>query len=180
MQDFVTVKQKVTCVSVQFDDDAVADFFEEQVVLGRKPEQFARIWCHTHPSGIPGPSGTDQETFQRVFGSCQWAVMFILCQDGKTYARLSFNVGPGGKVLIPVEVDYRCPFSASDYQSWHEEFKRNVQQSNFMLSKTSEEKQTAILLSELETLPEDQRKQIEDELAIQSEFWDEYEEELFL
>ena len=41
--DFVTIKQEVTGVSVKFDDEAVADYFDAQVDLGRKPEQFARI-----------------------------------------------------------------------------------------------------------------------------------------
>jgi len=47
VQDFVTVKQEVTGVSVKFDDQAVADYMEDQVDRGRKPEQLMRIWCHT-------------------------------------------------------------------------------------------------------------------------------------
>jgi hypothetical protein len=47
----------------------------------------------------------DEETFERVFGNCQRAVLFVLAQDNKTYARLSFNVGTGGQVLIPTEID---------------------------------------------------------------------------
>jgi rRNA-processing protein FCF1 len=46
-----------------------------------------------------------------------------------------------------------------------------------------DDKQTVIpatLLSELEQLSEDQRQEIAEELAINSSFWDEYEEELFL
>ena len=41
VREFVTVKQEVTCVSVKFDDSAVADFFDDQVDLGRKPGQEA-------------------------------------------------------------------------------------------------------------------------------------------
>jgi proteasome lid subunit RPN8/RPN11 len=69
--DFITVKQEVTGISVKFDDIAVADFFDSQVDLGRKPEQFARIWLHSHPGDSPEPSMIDEETFARVFGSCQ-------------------------------------------------------------------------------------------------------------
>ena len=47
VEDFVTVKQAVSCVSVSFDDEAVADFFDAQVDAGRRPEQFARTWCHS-------------------------------------------------------------------------------------------------------------------------------------
>jgi hypothetical protein len=45
--DFVTVRQRVSCVTVAFDDEAVADFFDAQVDAGRKPEQFGRCWLHT-------------------------------------------------------------------------------------------------------------------------------------
>jgi hypothetical protein len=55
IQDFLTVKQEVSCVSVKFDDEAVSQFFDQQVDLGRKPEQFARIWLHTHPGDSPEP-----------------------------------------------------------------------------------------------------------------------------
>ena len=113
-------------MSVSFDDEAVADFFEQQVDQGRSPQQFARIWCHTHPGNSPTPSCTDEETFTQAFGNCEWAVMFILAEYGKTYARLRFNVGPGGSVQIPVEVDYHVPFSASKQEQWEEEYERNI------------------------------------------------------
>ena len=126
IEDFQTVHQIVSSVSVAFDDTAVADFFEDQVDLGRKPGQFARIWCHTHPGSSPNPSLTDEETFARVFGNCDWAVMFILARAGKTYCRLRFNVGPGASVLIPVEVDYRSEFGPSDHASWGDEYDFNI------------------------------------------------------
>jgi len=47
IEEFCTIKQDATVASISFDDLAVADFFEAQVDLGRKPEQFARIWLHT-------------------------------------------------------------------------------------------------------------------------------------
>ena len=126
IEEFVTVRQEVTFASISFDDLAVADFFETQVDAGRKPEQFGRIWLHTHPGNSAQPSDTDEVTFQRVFGPCQWAVMFILARSGQTYARLRFNVGPGGEVLIPVEVDYRQPFGPSAFEAWKAEYQANV------------------------------------------------------
>ncbi|HSH96642.1 MAG TPA: hypothetical protein VK968_21010, partial [Roseimicrobium sp.] len=54
----------------------------------------------------PNPSMTDEDTFERVFGNCDWAVMAIVARNGATYARLSFNAGPGGNCLIPVTVDW--------------------------------------------------------------------------
>jgi hypothetical protein len=126
IEDFETVHQIVSSVSVAFDDTAVADFFEDQVDEGKKPEQFARIWCHTHPGSSPNPSLTDEETFDRVFHGCDWAIMFILARAGKTYCRLRFNVGPGASMLIPVEVDYRSEFGASDHASWRDEYDFNI------------------------------------------------------
>jgi hypothetical protein len=126
VEDFVTVKQSATCVSVAFDDDAVADFFDAQVDAGRTPSQFARIWLHTHPGDSPEPSGTDEETFARVFGKCDWALMFILARYGKRYARLRFNAGPGGDVLIPTGVEFGSDFPASDQDSWTAEYDRNI------------------------------------------------------
>lgn len=126
IEEFMTVKQDASMAHVAFDDEAVGDFFETQVDAGRKPEQFARIWLHTHPGDSPYPSMTDEETFHRVFGRCDWAVMFILARGGKTYARLRFNTGPGGAILIPVEIDYDHSFAPSDHQSWKEEYDRNI------------------------------------------------------
>ena len=48
--------------SVSFDDEAVADLFDTQVDAGRKPEQFARVWLHSHPGDSPRPSNTDEES----------------------------------------------------------------------------------------------------------------------
>lgn len=125
--DFLTVRQSVTAVSVEFEDQAVADLFEEQVDHGRRPDQFARIWCHTHPGNCPEPSGTDEETFARVFGSCDWAIMFILAKGGQTYCRLGFNAGPGGAILLHVAIDYGQSFSASDHAAWSSEYDAHIQ-----------------------------------------------------
>ena len=132
--DFVTVKQSVSCVSVSFNDEAVADFFEVQVDAGLRPEQFARHWLHTHPGNSPQPSGTDDETFTRVFSQCQWAVMFVLAQEGKTYARLRFNVGPKGDTVIPVQIDFSQPFEASDHKAWELEYDANIQPEGYMVA----------------------------------------------
>lgn len=124
--EFVTVAQSASVAHVAFDDEAVADYFDAQVDAGRKPEQFARLWCHTHPGDSPHPSGTDEATFSRVFGACQWAVMFIIAKRGQTYARLRFGVGPGGEVIIPVAMDWSRPFAGSDHAAWEAEYEANV------------------------------------------------------
>jgi hypothetical protein len=126
IEDFVLVRQSCTVVTVKFDDEAVADFFDEQVDAGLVPESFFRVWCHTHPGDCAQPSGVDEGTFARVFGSCDWAVMFIIAEGGETFARLRFNVGPNAEMLIPVEVDYSQPFAGSDYAAWTAEYEANV------------------------------------------------------
>ena len=126
LKTFELVSQTCTWVHVAFDDSAVAEFFDDQVDAGRKPEQFARIWIHTHPGKSAEPSGTDEATFTRVFGRSEWAVMFILARGGQTYARLRYNVGPGADVMLPVEVDYSRSFAASNVEAWKAEYDANV------------------------------------------------------
>jgi len=128
VEDVCLVRQQCTAITVEFDDESVADFYDEQVDAGLKPEQFGRIWLHTHPGTSATPSLTDEETFDRCFGNVDWAVMFILAKGGETYARLRFNVGPRASQLMNVEVDYSQPFEASNNFEWKREFDANVQE----------------------------------------------------
>lgn len=126
VEDVQLVRQQCTLTTVAFEDEAVADFFDRQVDRGLRPQQFARIWLHTHPGDCPLPSLTDERTFERVFGKADWAVMFILACGGQTYARLNFNIGPGGAMAIPSRVDYGRPFAGSDTAAWANEYQANV------------------------------------------------------
>ena len=126
IENIELVRQRCTGTSVAFDDNAVADYFDRHIDAGRKPEQIARIWVHTHPGSCAYPSATDEETFTRVFGRTDWAVMFILAQGGQAYARIQFHTGPGGSLMLPVEVDYRLPFASSDHAAWQAEYLANV------------------------------------------------------
>jgi len=127
VEDIQLVRQTCDMASVAFEDQSVADFFDRQVDAGLQPCHVGRIWTHTHPGSCPQPSMTDEETFARVFGRTDWAVMFILARGGQSYARLQFHVGPGGGMQIPVEVDYRRAFKASDHAAWGEEYAANVE-----------------------------------------------------
>lgn len=186
IEDIVIVKQTVSMVTVAFDDLAVADFFEQQVDLGRKPEQFARIWVHSHPGSSPIPSMTDEQTFARVFGGCNWSVMFIVAHGNHTFARLRFGIGPGGDIEIPVCVDYGSEFAGSNVKAWHTEYQQHVKELP-VLSRDKQQARTEIepfdceepacltqeVIEELEQMHPDQRQQFMDELAVHSEFWDE-------
>ena len=186
VKEFVTVKQEVTPVSVKFDDVSVANYFEDQVDLGRKPEQFARIWLHSHPGDSPEPSIIDEETFERVFGNCQWAVLFVVAQDNKTYAKLSFNVGPGGQVLIPVGIDYSQDFGASNRELWDTEYTANIKAAEWLSSRTNKQENSTNhdlsgyalpydFLDEFERMEPEERQFVLDELAEKPELWNEEE-----
>lgn len=126
VEDVILVDQRCSSVSVKFDDVAIADFFDDQVDQGRTPEEFARVWIHTHPGSSAIPSCTDEETFARSFGQTDWAVMFILARRGQAYARFRFGAGPGGELVIPIEVDFSRPFAGSDSNAWESDYHRHV------------------------------------------------------
>jgi len=126
VEDVHLVQQRCSPVSVHFEDQAVADYFDEQVDRGRRPPEFARIWIHTHPGDSPDPSPTDEATFSRCFGAADWAVMFIVARGGRAYARLKISAGPRGELLLPVEIDYRQAFAATDANAWTAEYLQKV------------------------------------------------------
>ena len=132
LDDILVLRQQTTAVTVAFDDDAVADLFDRMVDAGIAPGRFARVWLHTHPGASVEPSGTDEETFHRVFGGCDWAVMGILGRTGNTSARLNFNAGPGGSLNLPVAVNWTAwPMLAAELAqqvaSWEQEYCTLVQ-----------------------------------------------------
>ena len=178
--NFITVNQDVSSVSVAFDDESVADFFDSQIDIGRQPEQFGRIWVHTHPGDCPQPSGTDEECFQRVFGGCDWAVMFILARGGKTFARLQHHTGPGGRINIPVEVDYSAEFVGSDHEAWRVEYAQDIRVTSVPLffgrdrwaGETDDLCFDDQWLEDLQDMEPDERQAVLAELYDRPELWD--------
>jgi proteasome lid subunit RPN8/RPN11 len=200
--DFALVKQKVSCVSVSFDDESVGNFFEDQVQAGKKPQEFARIWLHSHPGDSPEPSMTDEATFDRVFGSCDWSIMAIVAQDGSSYARLRFNAGPGGEIKVPVYVDYNCEFNGTDFDLWIQQYKANVIVDEIFKQAIKSEKpipekqpfadlppvkssdsfsllSSDDLIAEVDRMDPMERQLFMDELAIRNDFWNEENEVLY-
>lgn len=121
VEDIQLVKQTCTWSTVSFDDESVADFFEHQVEQGLRPDQFARVWIHTHPGRSALPSHTDEDTFERVFGNTDWAVMFILACGGQTYARMRQSDQPE-ETLLETEVDFSLSFPHSDMGQWQQQY----------------------------------------------------------
>ncbi len=130
-----TLMQGTTSVSVEFSDSAVADHFDRFADQQVSPSRCGRIWIHTHPGASAQPSTVDEETFARVFGPCDWALMFILSRTGQTYGRLQFGSGPGGSILVPVAVDWASwphavqqegAFLAEHVKHWQHEYDSNV------------------------------------------------------
>jgi len=136
--NLITVPQETTVASVMFDDTAVADYFDHCVDQGLKPAQFARLWLHTHPGDSASPSGTDEETFRRVFGTTDWAVMAILSRAGRSYARLRVNAGPGASCRLRFQVDWESyPQELAEgwyehcLEEWQQEYEQNVRVQSF-------------------------------------------------
>lgn len=131
LEDVLIVGQWATPVTVALDDAAVADLFDTMADAGIPPGRFARIWVHTHPGASVTPSATDEATFTRVFGGCDWAVMAILGRTGRSSARLRFAAGPGAAGALQTAVDWAAwPALASDtgqsladrLAQWQEEY----------------------------------------------------------
>jgi len=87
VERIVLLKQTASACYVEMDDQAVADHIENSAEISIPPARCGRIWLHTHPGSSAQPSMTDEETFARAFGGCDWSVMFILARGGQMYAR---------------------------------------------------------------------------------------------
>jgi hypothetical protein len=52
--------------------------------------------------------------------------MFILAQEGNTYARATFNVGPGTDRRLRCRQQFDLEFPAADHEAWFAEYCDNV------------------------------------------------------
>ena len=119
-------------------------------------------------------------------------MLFILADGSKTYTKLSFNVGPGGQVLIPVEIDYSLNFGPRNQQAWDTEYKINITATTWHSDFTSKKTLIAAendlsdyalpydFINELEQMDPCERQFVLDELADRPELWDEESEVMYL
>lgn len=149
LEDILVIDQRASAMTVSFEDAAVADLFDRMTDSQLPPHRFARVWLHTHPGSCPKPSGVDEATFRRAFGTCDWSVMAILSRTSATYARLQFCAGPGGSLEIPVAVDWQAwPHTTSlDSQlaQWRLEYEQHVKQVTFDFWEGLEDDPTEVL-----------------------------------
>jgi proteasome lid subunit RPN8/RPN11 len=178
IEDVRLVTQICTRTSVLFDDAAVADYFDACVDADLPPERFARIWIHTHPGASAEPSQTDEQTFARVFGGCDWSVMAILSREGECYSRLRFNTGPGGELRLPIDVAYDVEFRGTDCLEWEAQYRASVSvpapaDGTRTATRRSEGRDLAGATAELQLSPADRISRIDfaDVPASDFDFW---------
>lgn len=134
VMEFQTIKQECTSAYTEMDDNAVADFFDQQVERGLQPASFARVWIHTHPGMSPNPSSKDEDTFKKQFGSCNHAFMCIFGKNGGSYCRLSVDTPLGrAEFEIDTAVDFTSyEFLGSNTKEWIEELTKNVNEKTYV------------------------------------------------
>lgn len=133
--DFILIKQECTSVTFELDETDMAEYQENMLDRGLAVWQFSRILAHTHPPGCsPSPSGVDEDNFKKIFNAPDWAIMFIIADDGSVYCRLKINTSPGVEKLLKVIVDYRQQFIGSDYEQWKNEYKTKVHRQKFVMT----------------------------------------------
>jgi proteasome lid subunit RPN8/RPN11 len=175
VEDFQLVKQRCTYSYVSFDDASVADLFDTKVGHGLRPDQFARIWIHTHPGASARPSLTDERTFHRVFGNSDWAVMFILAKEGGSYARLRIGQSPHIESKMTVGIDYEQAFAGSNHDEWESEYCANVVEEDCFRIEPSESPRFQRHDTKTMQVASDLRKEaINDEPFIIDEHWPAY------
>jgi len=122
--DAVLLPQVAARQWVSLDGPGVADYFDQQVDLGRQPREFARIWFHTHPGPCARPSLTDRTTFGQAFGHTADAVMLIFARCGRTFAQVRSH---GELWPLRVNVDFRRDFRGSSFPEWERAYRHCVQ-----------------------------------------------------
>lgn len=119
----------------EFDEERLANFFEDMVDAGLHPEEFGRIWCHTHPGQSASPSGKDEDTFKEEFGATNWAIMFILGKgsNAQTTCRIKYRNHPelehvlgthvSKELDVEVDLEADCPAINQDARElWKQEY----------------------------------------------------------
>jgi len=104
VMDILVPKQECTSAHFDFADTAgeqVLDYAQEH---GINADRIFPIVGHTHPSGVTGPSGTDENELMGQIRALNWGVMYIQ-EKGKgiEYCRLTWNPDSGPSVDVEIK-----------------------------------------------------------------------------
>lgn len=83
IKDFCFLPQECSACYTEFDKEAQSNWCEDQMEAGLNPDNFLRIWAHTHPGQSATPSSTDWETFEEAMSEMPWGLMLILSTDNR-------------------------------------------------------------------------------------------------
>lgn len=133
VEDLFMPFQHGAWATTEFIDDKLPKFFDDMVDLGYHPEEFGRIWCHTHPGDSATPSSKDEATFSQEFVGPNWAIMFIVGKKGATTCRLRYKCHPdlahilpeGATRELPVEIAWGAnskPVTDEVRAAWNAEY----------------------------------------------------------
>jgi len=100
-------RQEVTRGSTDMTAEGLAQMWDDMTGAGLEPEQFNRIWIHTHP-GDTNPSRIDFDTCKEVFGRCDWFIMMIMGKED--FGCWLYKMGRiPTRTMLEVKVDYSSP-----------------------------------------------------------------------
>lgn len=136
IHDFRMPKQIGQTAHTELTQDGIAEHFDQCLAEGLEPIEFGRIWVHTHPKGINGPSGTDEATMRDTFGACDWAIMLILTQGEhfhcEFWTKKLGGVALGEHLRLPmkVQVDW-SNIQNIDTAAWDAEFTASFEEKKY-------------------------------------------------
>jgi proteasome lid subunit RPN8/RPN11 len=112
IKDFWIPYQFGTAVTTEFDEEKKVEEVDKLIQKGLDPNNFLKIWVHTHPKMSPNPSGTDIQTFKTKFNNLNWSIRLILGQNKQMTVKYQQN-SP-----IPLELDLKTEIDFSNFKGF--------------------------------------------------------------
>ena len=125
LEDIQLPKQKVSVVTVDFDDAGLLEYADRMEAKDIDVARSTKIWMHTHPGPSPDPSRTDEQTFARLVSQLDmgdWMIMYILGTTGKYYCRQDLKHENG---IFQREMDVEIG-EWDIYDEWRKEYESLV------------------------------------------------------
>lgn len=126
--DLVLVKQKVSSVRVEFNMEHVAETMHTFAdKYGVTPDQWLRVWVHTHPFDSCEPSSVDETTWDNLFDTKSSGVMVIVSETDRIYARAVVRADGVAlvkrlKVVKPLPRKWGRLCTDDNVKKWEEEY----------------------------------------------------------